>query len=104
MTRKYVNMVFTFMGWEWNNISMNFITYLWSHIVKKNDSIWVIWDGLMKTTHILPMEDNDMLEVMQIIGWDKRFQFDKSGEEVTLGTVKEVYVWRLFLYFHKVGN
>ena len=47
----------------------------------------------MKTTHILPMQGNYMLEVMKIIGWAKTSQFDKSGEEVTLGTrinVKEV--------------
>jgi len=47
--------------------------------------------------HILPKEENGMLEVMQIIGLDKRFQFIKTrDEEMTLGTitnVKEVYVW-----------
>jgi len=30
--------------------------------------------------HVLPMERNNMLEVMQIIGWDKRYQFEKNGE------------------------
>jgi len=64
-------------------------------------TLWVIGDGLMKTTHVLPMEGNYMLEVMQIIGWVKKSQFDKIGEEVTLGTVtnvKEVCVWLGYTY------
>jgi len=55
----------------------------------------------MKIMHILPMEHNDMLEVMQIIRWDKGSQFDESGEEVALGTVtnvKEVCVWLSYSY------
>ena len=59
-------------------------------------------------SHVLPREGNYMLKVMQINGWDKRSQFDKSGEEVTLSTVtnvKEVFVWWGYsLYFHKGEN
>jgi len=40
--------------------------------------------------NVLPMEENDILEVMQIIGWSMRSQFDKSGEEVTLDSVTNV--------------
>jgi len=43
-----------------------------------------------------------MLEVMQIIGWAKRSQFEKNGEEVTLGTrinVKEVcFGWVILIF------
>ena len=63
---------------------MSFITYL-SREVKKHDSVWVIKDGLIRTTHIPSMDTNDILNVMQIIGWAKRSQFNKSGEKVTLG-------------------
>jgi len=50
----------------------------------------------MNITHILPMERNDMIGIMKIIGWPKRSQFHKSGEETTLGNVnyvKEVCLW-----------
>jgi len=55
----------------------------------------------MNTTHILPMEKNYMLEIMQIIVWAKRSQFDKSGEKVALVTVKivkEVFAWVNYAY------
>ena len=44
----------------------------------------------MEIMHALPMEGNSMLEVMQIIGWDKMYQFGKNGEEGTSGTVTNV--------------
>jgi len=40
--------------WEWDNISMDFVTHL-SCTLQKHDSVWVIMEGLTKTTHFLPI-------------------------------------------------
>ena len=99
MTRKYVNIVWH--SRDGSEIIFPRILSPTCHIQWRKLTLWVIWDGLMKTTHVLPMEENYMLEVMQIIGWAKRYEFDKSGEDVTLGNVtnvKEVCVWMCYSY------
>jgi len=61
----------------------------------------------MKTMRVLPMERNDMVEVMQIIGWAKRSQFEKSGEKVALGivtNVKKIFAWLCYSYLFIRGR
>jgi len=100
MTRTYVNIVWHSM--DGSKIIIPWILSSTCHIQWRKMTLWVIWDELMKTMHVLPMEENSIIKVMQIIGWDnKRSHFDKTDEEATLGivtNVKEVFVWLGYSY------
>ncbi|GJV19359.1 putative reverse transcriptase domain-containing protein [Tanacetum coccineum] len=47
--------------WKWDNITMDFITKL-SRKSSGYDTIWVIVDRLTKSTHFLPMRENDSMD------------------------------------------
>ncbi|GJU49142.1 putative reverse transcriptase domain-containing protein [Tanacetum coccineum] len=47
--------------WKWENIAMDFITKL-SKTSTGQDTIWVIVDRLTKSTHFLPMKENDSIK------------------------------------------
>ncbi|GKC35819.1 putative reverse transcriptase domain-containing protein [Tanacetum coccineum] len=47
--------------WKWENITMDFVTKL-PKTAAGQDTIWVIIDRLTKSTHFLPMREDDMLE------------------------------------------
>ncbi|GJT12910.1 hypothetical protein Tco_0859952 [Tanacetum coccineum] len=47
--------------WKWENITIDFVTKL-PRIVAGQDTIWVIVDRLAKSTHLLPMREDDTLE------------------------------------------
>ncbi|GKB31792.1 putative reverse transcriptase domain-containing protein [Tanacetum coccineum] len=47
--------------WKWEKITMNFITKL-PKTTNGYDTIWVIVDHLTKSTHFLPMRENDPME------------------------------------------
>ncbi|GJX77274.1 putative reverse transcriptase domain-containing protein, partial [Tanacetum coccineum] len=47
--------------WKWENIKMYFVTKL-SNTATGQDTIWVIVDRLTKTTHFLPMREDDSME------------------------------------------
>nr|GEW76368.1 reverse transcriptase domain-containing protein [Tanacetum cinerariifolium] len=47
--------------WKWDNIMMNFITKL-PKSSQGFDTIWVIVDRLTKSTHFLPIKENDPLD------------------------------------------
>ncbi|GJV80727.1 putative reverse transcriptase domain-containing protein [Tanacetum coccineum] len=47
--------------WKWENITMDFVTKL-SKTAMCQDTIWVILDRLTKSTHFLPMQEDDTLE------------------------------------------
>ncbi|GJX65889.1 putative reverse transcriptase domain-containing protein, partial [Tanacetum coccineum] len=48
----------TIPEWKWDNIMMDFITKL-SKSLQGFDTIWVIVDRLTKSTHFLPIREND---------------------------------------------
>nr|GEW56845.1 putative reverse transcriptase domain-containing protein [Tanacetum cinerariifolium] len=47
--------------WKWENITMNFVTKLPKKATRQ-DTIWVIVDRLTKSSHFLPMREDDTLE------------------------------------------
>nr|GEU42553.1 putative reverse transcriptase domain-containing protein [Tanacetum cinerariifolium] len=47
--------------WKWDNITMDFVTKL-PRTQSGNDTIWVIVDRLTKSTHFLPMMENDPMD------------------------------------------
>nr|GEU31107.1 putative reverse transcriptase domain-containing protein [Tanacetum cinerariifolium] len=47
--------------WKWDNITMDFITKL-PNSSQGFDTIWVIVDRLTKSTHFLPIRENDLLD------------------------------------------
>ncbi|GJV65330.1 putative reverse transcriptase domain-containing protein [Tanacetum coccineum] len=47
--------------WKWENITMDFVTKL-PRTAAGQDTIWVIVDRLTKSTHFLPMREDDTLE------------------------------------------
>ncbi|GJU20273.1 putative reverse transcriptase domain-containing protein [Tanacetum coccineum] len=47
--------------WKWDNIIMDFITKL-PRTLSGYDTIWVIIDRLTKSTHFLPMRENDPMD------------------------------------------
>ncbi|GJQ92731.1 putative reverse transcriptase domain-containing protein [Tanacetum coccineum] len=47
--------------WKWDNITMNFVTKL-PRTPSGNDTIWVILDRLIKSSHFLPMRENDPMD------------------------------------------
>ncbi|GJS09279.1 putative reverse transcriptase domain-containing protein [Tanacetum coccineum] len=47
--------------WKWENITMDFVTKL-SRTAAGQDTIWVIVDRLTKSSHFLPMREDDTLE------------------------------------------
>ncbi|GKE70367.1 retrotransposon protein, putative, ty3-gypsy subclass [Tanacetum coccineum] len=47
--------------WKWEKIIMDFVTKL-PKTANGYDSIWVIMDHLTKSTHFLPMRENDPME------------------------------------------
>ncbi|GKE63864.1 putative reverse transcriptase domain-containing protein [Tanacetum coccineum] len=47
--------------WKWDNITMDFITKL-PRTSSGYDTIWVIVDRLTKSTHFLPMRENDPMD------------------------------------------
>ncbi|GKD72801.1 putative reverse transcriptase domain-containing protein, partial [Tanacetum coccineum] len=47
--------------WKWENITMDFVTKL-SKTSTGQDTIWVIFDRLTKSTQFLPMKENDSME------------------------------------------
>ncbi|GJR12319.1 putative reverse transcriptase domain-containing protein [Tanacetum coccineum] len=47
--------------WKWENITMDFMTKLLKTATGQ-DTIWVIVDHLTKSTHLLPMREDDTLE------------------------------------------
>ncbi|GKD29153.1 putative reverse transcriptase domain-containing protein, partial [Tanacetum coccineum] len=49
------------LQWKWENITMDFVTKL-PKTATGQDTIWVIIDRLTKSTHFLPMKEDDTLE------------------------------------------
>ncbi|GJU58978.1 putative reverse transcriptase domain-containing protein [Tanacetum coccineum] len=49
------------LEWKWEKITMDFITKL-PKTANNYDTIWVIVDRLTKSTHFLPMRENDPME------------------------------------------
>ncbi|GJY38590.1 putative reverse transcriptase domain-containing protein [Tanacetum coccineum] len=47
--------------WKWDNITMDFITKL-PRTSSGYDTIWVVVDRLTKSTHFLPMRENDSMD------------------------------------------
>ncbi|GJS82621.1 putative reverse transcriptase domain-containing protein [Tanacetum coccineum] len=47
--------------WKWENITMDFVTKL-PKTITDQDTIWVIVDSVTKSTHFLPMKEDDTLE------------------------------------------
>ncbi|GJX55395.1 putative reverse transcriptase domain-containing protein [Tanacetum coccineum] len=47
--------------WKWENITMDFVTKL-PKMTTGQDTIWVILDRLTKSTHFLPIKENDSME------------------------------------------
>ncbi|GJQ92872.1 putative reverse transcriptase domain-containing protein [Tanacetum coccineum] len=47
--------------WKWENITMDFVTKL-PKMAADQDTIWVIVDRLTKSTHFLPIREDDTLE------------------------------------------
>ncbi|GJY03026.1 putative reverse transcriptase domain-containing protein [Tanacetum coccineum] len=47
--------------WKWDNITMDFVTKL-PNTTSGYDTIWLIVDRLTKSTHFLPMKENDSMD------------------------------------------
>ena len=47
--------------WKWDKITMDFVTGL-SRNRRQNDAIWVMVDRLTKSTHFLPVSNDDPLD------------------------------------------
>ncbi|GJV09117.1 putative reverse transcriptase domain-containing protein [Tanacetum coccineum] len=47
--------------WKWENITMDFVTKL-PKTSTGQDTIWVVFDRLKKSAHLLPMKENDSME------------------------------------------
>ncbi|GKC75166.1 putative reverse transcriptase domain-containing protein, partial [Tanacetum coccineum] len=65
--------------WKWENITIDFITKL-PKTSTGQDTIWVIVDRLTKSSHFLPMKENDstekltrqyLKEVVSKLGWNR---------------------------------
>ena len=47
--------------WKWDKITMDFVTRL-PRTRRQHDAIWVIVDRLMKSSHFLPVSNDDPLD------------------------------------------
>ncbi|GJY81373.1 putative reverse transcriptase domain-containing protein [Tanacetum coccineum] len=56
--------------WKWDNITMDFITKL-PKTLSGYDTIWVIVDRLTKSAHFLPMKENDSMEKLTRLSFQK---------------------------------
>nr|GEV47812.1 putative reverse transcriptase domain-containing protein [Tanacetum cinerariifolium] len=56
--------------WKWDNITMDFITKL-PKSSQGFDTIWVIVDRLTKSTHFLPIKENDPMDKLARLYLDK---------------------------------
>ncbi|GKD65905.1 putative reverse transcriptase domain-containing protein [Tanacetum coccineum] len=56
--------------WKWDNITMDFITKL-PKTSSGYDTIWVIVDRLTKSAHFLPMKENDSMERLTRLSFQK---------------------------------
>ncbi|GJX41759.1 putative reverse transcriptase domain-containing protein [Tanacetum coccineum] len=56
--------------WKWDNITMDFITKL-PKTLSGYDTIWVILDCLTKSAHFLPMKENDPIERLTRLSFQK---------------------------------
>nr|GEV58221.1 hypothetical protein [Tanacetum cinerariifolium] len=54
--------------WKWEKITMDFLTKL-PKTTNGYDTIWVIVDRLTKSTHFLPMRENDPMEKFTSLFW-----------------------------------
>ncbi|GKF01583.1 putative reverse transcriptase domain-containing protein, partial [Tanacetum coccineum] len=54
--------------WKWEKITMDFVTKL-PKTASDYDTIWVIVDRLTKSTHFLPMRENDPMEKFTSLFW-----------------------------------
>nr|GEX63877.1 putative reverse transcriptase domain-containing protein [Tanacetum cinerariifolium] len=70
--------------WKWDNIMMDFITKL-PKSSQGFDTIWVIVDRLIKSTHFLPIKENDPLHklarvMLKVSPWKWVVRFGKRGK------------------------
>nr|GEV14060.1 reverse transcriptase domain-containing protein [Tanacetum cinerariifolium] len=72
--------------WKWDNIMMDFITKL-PKSSTGFDSIWVIVDRLTKSSHFLPIRENDPLDklardrvMLKVSPWKGVVRFGKRGK------------------------
>ncbi|GKC18042.1 putative reverse transcriptase domain-containing protein [Tanacetum coccineum] len=56
--------------WKWDNITMDFFTKL-PRTPSGNDTIWVIIDPLTKSAHFLPMRENDPMDKLARLAYQK---------------------------------
>ncbi|GJS18869.1 putative reverse transcriptase domain-containing protein [Tanacetum coccineum] len=56
--------------WKWDNITMDFITKL-PRTSSGYDTIWVIVDRLTKSAHFLPMRENDFMDKLAKLSFQK---------------------------------
>ncbi|GKA12579.1 putative reverse transcriptase domain-containing protein [Tanacetum coccineum] len=56
--------------WKWNNITMDFVTKL-PRTLSGYDTIWVIVDRLTKSAHFLPMRENDSMDKLARLAFQK---------------------------------
>ncbi|GJW27205.1 putative reverse transcriptase domain-containing protein [Tanacetum coccineum] len=56
--------------WKWDNITMDFVTKL-PKTSNGNDTIWVIVDRLTKSAHFLPMRENDSMDKLARLAYQK---------------------------------
>ncbi|GJX21391.1 putative reverse transcriptase domain-containing protein [Tanacetum coccineum] len=56
--------------WKWDNITMDFVTKL-PKTPSGNDTIWVIVDRLSKCAHFLPMRENDPMDKLARLSFQK---------------------------------
>ncbi|GJW80113.1 putative reverse transcriptase domain-containing protein [Tanacetum coccineum] len=63
--------------WKWDNVTMDFITKLPSSS-QGFDTIWVILDRLIKSTHFLPIRENDPLDKLARLYLNKALDKDVS--------------------------
>ncbi|GKA70810.1 putative reverse transcriptase domain-containing protein [Tanacetum coccineum] len=63
--------------WKWDNITMDFITKL-PRSSQGFDTIWVIVDRLTKSAHFLPIRENDPLDKLARLSFQKALGTDIS--------------------------
>ncbi|GJR72364.1 putative reverse transcriptase domain-containing protein [Tanacetum coccineum] len=56
--------------WKWDNITMDFVTKL-PRTSSGYDTIWVIIDRLTKSAHFLPMRENDSMDKLTRLSFQK---------------------------------
>nr|GEX52709.1 putative reverse transcriptase domain-containing protein [Tanacetum cinerariifolium] len=76
--------------WKWEKITMDFITKL-PKTTNGYDTIWVIVDRLTKSTHFLPMRENDPMEKLM-----KLYMKEVVTRHVIMSSASSVVIYTSF--------